>query len=77
VAAKLRFDARHLNLLWPEMSEAPPTGPVTMNFTEIYLDGLTNQELDVLERLLERKQVVDQQRGLGPALEPRFGRTHV
>jgi phage terminase small subunit len=54
--------ARHLNLLRPENASAPIAGPVTMNCTEIYLDGLTNQELDVLERLLERKQVVDQRR---------------
>jgi hypothetical protein len=57
--------ARHLNLLRPEVTPAP-SGPVAVNFTDIYLDGLTVEELLVLKRLLARKRQIDAQYGVTP-----------
>jgi phage terminase small subunit len=57
--------ARHLDLLQPEVPVAP-AGPVTVNFTDVYLDGLSEAELVVLERVLARQAEVDRQYGLLP-----------
>jgi hypothetical protein len=69
----LRILAQHLDLIDPPEPVAPvqPQGPVTVNMTEIYLDGLSDAELAVLQRLFERKAAIDAQYGLGPATTPK------
>jgi len=46
----LKILAQHLDLIDPEpAAPATPSGPVTVNMTEIYLDGLSLEELQVLK----------------------------
>jgi hypothetical protein len=61
--------ARHLHLSRPE-SPPPPEGPMTVNMTEIYLDGLSVEELEVLQKVFARKAVIDAEYGLAPATTP-------
>jgi hypothetical protein len=70
----LKILAQHLQLLQPEEAPPPPSGPHTVNYTEVYLDGLTDQELTVLEKVLERQAEVNKQYGLPSAPVPNLRR---
>jgi hypothetical protein len=60
--------AQHLDLLRAQITLTEgPMGPATVNYTEICLEGLSIEELRVIERVLLRKAVVDQQYGLPPS----------
>jgi hypothetical protein len=54
----LKILAQHFDLLQPEPAPPTPPGPATVNFTEIYLDGLTREELLVLKKVLERQALI-------------------
>jgi hypothetical protein len=66
----LKILAQHLDLIDPPEAPPPPTGPVTVNMTEIYLDGLSVEELEVLQKVFARKAVIDAEYGLAPATTP-------
>jgi hypothetical protein len=66
ISLGVRLRHAQAELLQREETPRPPTGPPLVKYIEAYLDGLTDQELTVFEKLLERQAEIDKPYGVPP-----------